>query len=120
MKLNGIELISYDHSGANANFVLECSFAEATALDGEELTIKSGNAKVAVFGGYRLTGLTKVKDYVRASFAKALEPNTEQAISALEQNQAIHAKTAADLQEQVDELGAGLMEIANLVAEGGE
>lgn len=120
MKLNNIELISYNAHGADVDFVLECDFKKASALDGELLTVKSGKDTVAVFGGYHIAYLEKVNDYTRASFSKTLEPDTEQAIEALQQNQTIHAKQTVDLQEQVDELGAGLMEIATLVAEGGE
>lgn len=118
MKLNDVELISYDHSGATANFILECSFAEATTLDGEELAITSGKDEVAVFGGYHITGLEKVGDYTRATFFMTVEPNTEQALQAIQQNQAIQTKTAADIQEQVDEIAGGLAEIAQIIAEG--
>lgn len=118
MKLNGIELISYDHHGATANFVLECSFAKAATLDGEELIVTSNDDEIAVFGGYHITGVEKVGEHTRASFFKTVEPNIEQDIKAIQQNQVIQTKTATDLQNQIDELGSGLMEIATIISEG--
>lgn len=89
MKLNDIELLTYNPSGANVTFLLDCDFKTAGKLDGKTLTVTSGGQDVAVFGGYHLTALELSGDNTRATFAKTLEADTAQAIQALEANQAI-------------------------------
>ena len=91
MQLNGLTLVGYDHTGANATFLLDCTFEQALALDGEELRVTDGDGTdIAVFGGYHLTGLeldsTAPSDRTRASFSKRLEPETEAELNALEGN----------------------------------
>lgn len=96
MKLNDIELVGFAPADATAvagntvSFVLVSDIAGATALDGQELKVTDGETDIAVFGGYELTGVERVSsDHVRATFARALEPNTAQAIQAIEKNAVI-------------------------------
>lgn len=119
MDLNGINLISYNNYGSTADFVLECSFDEAMSINGDELIVMSDGNKIAVFGGYHLTALEITpKGYTRAAFEMDLDPETEKAIKAIMENQRIHDFKAEDIQAQVDELAAGLMDIASIIAEG--
>ena len=95
MELNGITCIGYKPTGNVVAFDLECDFADALALDGEELKVTADGSDLAVFGGYQLTGLEVNGDYTHARFAMALEPNVEQMLSAIQQNLEI-ARKAAD------------------------
>lgn len=119
MKLNEIELISYSNTANTADFILECDFNTANSLNGQKLTVTSNDETVAVFGGYNLTSLSIANNgYTHAQFTMALEPDTAQAIEAIKDNQAITHENQKELQTQIDELAGGLIEIAEIIAEG--
>ena len=84
MKLNDIVCADYQLNGSIVYFILDTDFKTAAALEGETLLIKDGNSKVAEFGGFHLTGIENYADgMLKVTFARTLEPNTEQVISEL-------------------------------------
>lgn len=110
MQLNTIPLISYEQKDAGAAFVLQCSFADALALDGQELSLTDGDTQLAVYGGYHIVGLEYTAEgYTRAAFFKVIDPDTQQSISALEANLGI---TNRNLNATNDNLEAAQSQIA--------
>lgn len=85
MKLNGITCADYQLKGNNlVYFILDTDFKSAAGLEGQSLLVKEGNTKVAEFGGYHLTGIENYADgMLKVSFARNLEPDTEQVLSEL-------------------------------------
>lgn len=84
MQLNGISLISYDDRGNEAYFMLECTLAEALALDGQALTITAGKDVVAAFTGFSVMAVTKTDKYVQLRVMRALSDETAGAIGDLQ------------------------------------
>ena len=136
MELNEITCIGYKQTGNTVYFDLECDFETANALDGEELKVTADGEDMAVFGGYQLVGLEKDGEYTRAKFAQALEPNTEQVLSAIQKNLEIANKnltanekktqsaqtsadsankSASDAREIADANAAAILEMAEIV-----
>ena len=136
MELNEITCIGYKQTGNTVYFDLECDFETANALDGEELKVTADGEDMAVFGGYQLVGLEKSGEYTRAKFAQALEPNTEQVLSAIQKNLEIANKnltsnekktqsaqtsadsankSASDAREIADANAAAIIELAEAV-----
>ena len=112
MQLNGIDLIGYNADGNVVSFLLDCDFSGAEALDGQELRVTGDAGDIEVFGGYQLLGVRHDGDRVLATFMQALEPNTAQAISALQRNMTIANDAiagavgdAASAQQAADEAG---------------
>ena len=95
MELNGITCIGYKPTGNVVAFDLDCEFADALALDGQELKVTADDADVAVFGGYRLLSLEVNGDYTRARFGVKLEPNVEATVDEIQQNVEIVRKAAS-------------------------
>lgn len=135
MQLNNIDLISYEPFEENrAVFVLDCTFEEATTLDGELLNITNEQGEIiASLGGYNLSSLERIDNYTRAIFVKILEPNTKQTIIALQNNLKItqdnvqknadiindQINTSIDHEKQITLLGDALEELIALTL-GGE
>lgn len=115
MELNGINCIGYEQIGNTVKITLACTMQQALDIDASELKITEQGEDIAVFGGYELTGVSKSGEYVNAIFAKELEANTAQTLSALEQNLAIANKkitvtqtTATATNKQVGEISTQL------------
>lgn len=104
MKLNKIPLISYESHDASAAFVLDCDFETALALDGQELKITDDDSQIdmAVYGGYHITAMEKTAEgYARITVYKVIDPETAQAISALEQNLTITNRNLTNTNDNV-------------------
>lgn len=105
MLLNNLELVTYDHYNQEVYFTLgfDTTFADVNDLDGQTLTVYDDDGQVrAEFGGYYLMGVERTGVLKRAHFMKEIEPNTKQALDAIETNQAVNAsdiKAAMDLVE---------------------
>ena len=121
--LNGITCAGWRDIGGDAvEFSLQgTTVADAAALDGQTLEVKDGEKLIASYAGFEVTGVSIATDgeSVRLRAARALEPQTEQAIKALETNltaltgkvetveQAAETATStgADTMQAVGELG---------------
>lgn len=123
MKLNDLDLINYDSKYQEAffTFAINVTYSDVAALNGELLTVKEGNDVLAAFGSYNLMAIEKRGSFLYARFMKALEPNTEQSINALDVTCATLARQATDqttvntdLQDQIDLQGAAIEELIML------
>ena len=96
--LNGITCAGYREIGGDAvEFSLRgTTVADAAALDGQTLEVKDGDKLIASYAGFEVTGVSIATDgeSVRLRAARALEPQTEQAIKALEDNMQVAQSTA--------------------------
>lgn len=122
MKLNNLDVKHYDFfNPQKINFVLDCTFEEASALDSQKLVLTDDeNEVITTFGSYTLCTIEKVNTGrdKRCTFIKALEPNTAQAISSLEDNSVSTQKTLLQIKDdltqnsdQIDLLGNALEEL---------
>ena len=111
MQLNSIELISYDARANEAKFVLDCGLADALALDGETLTITSGEKEVAVFAGYGVTGVEIAGEYVRMTACRKLDEATAAAIEGLDANVLILSENDKALDGQISALVSAFQEV---------
>lgn len=85
MKLNGIPLISYAERADEVAFTLECSLAEAVALDGQDLSATGDDGKaVKVWAGYAAASVGVAGEYAQARFRRKLDDATADAIRAAE------------------------------------
>lgn len=96
--LNGITCAGYRNIGGDAvEFSLQgTTVADAAALDGQTLEVRDGEKLIASYAGFEVTGVSISTDgeSVRLRAARALEPQTEQAIKALESNMQVAQSTA--------------------------
>ena len=105
MKLNGITCADYQLNGSIVYFILDTDFKTAAELEGESLLVKDGNSKVAEFGGFHLTGIENYADgMLKASFARTLEPNTEQVLNELLTNLSIANKNIEKNKSSIDKV----------------
>ena len=84
MQLNGITLSTYNPKANEVTFLLDCSLGAALSLDGQTLTVTSGERTVAIFAGYEVCGVEKQGDYVRMTACRKLDEATAAAIAGLE------------------------------------
>ena len=105
--LNGITCAGWREIGGDAvEFSLQgTTVADAAALDGQTLEVKDGEKLIASYAGFEVTGVSIATDgeSVRLRAARALEPQTEQAIKALESNLAVVSGKADTAAESVNE-----------------
>lgn len=84
MKLNGIELSTYNPRANEVTFLLDCSLGAALSLDGQTLTVTSGEKVIAIFSGYAVAGVSIQGEYTRMTAVRKLDEATEAAISGLD------------------------------------
>lgn len=111
MKLNGINQVSYSQREDGASFVLECTVAQAAALDGQVLVMTDArDNEYARFEGMHAVGaVTTANGYVQLTVARALDPDTASAIHALEANVA----TVRSMAENADEVAGAAKSTAD-------
>lgn len=101
MQLNGIELSTYSEKANECTFLLDCTLGAALSLDGQTLTVTSGERTVAIFDGYSVCGVETQGDYTRMTAVRKLDEATAKAIEGLE-------AADAELNKQNDETAAVL------------
>lgn len=101
MQLNSIELISYAHQSNEVTFILDCTLGAALSLDGQTLTVTSGERTVAIYDGYAVCGVEVAGDYVRMTACRKLDEATEAAISGLDANVAALAEADTAINDQI-------------------
>lgn len=101
MKLNGIELSTYNPRANEVTFLLSCTLGAALSLDGQTLTVTSGERTVAIFDGYQVCGVETAGEYTRMTAVRKLDEATEAAINGLDAN-------VANLSKQNDDTAAVL------------
>lgn len=101
MQLNGIELSTYNPRANEVTFLLSCTLGAALSLDGQTLTVTSGERTVAIFDGYQVCGVETAGEYTRMTAVRKLDEATAQAIEGLDAN-------VAALGKQNDETAAVL------------
>lgn len=101
MKLNNIPLSTYNPKGNEVTFLLDCTLGAALSLDGQTLTVTSGERTVAIFDGYQVCGVETAGEYTRMTACRKLDEATAQAIEGLE-------AADAELGKQNDETAAVL------------
>lgn len=101
MQLNGIELSTYSEKANECTFLLDCSLGAALSLDGQTLTVTSGERTVAIFDGYSVCGVEVAGEYTRMTAVRKLDEATEAAINGLD-------ATCANLGKQNDDTAAVL------------
>lgn len=84
MQLNGIELSTYNAKANEVTFLLACTLGAALSLDGETLTVTSGERTVAIFAGYAVTAVETAGEYTRMTAVRKLDEATAAAIAGLE------------------------------------
>lgn len=104
MKLNGIELSTYSTRANEATFLLSCTLGAALSLDGETLTVTSGERTVAIFDGYSVCGVEVAGEYVRMTACRKLDEATEAAINGLDANVAALAEADTAINDQINAL----------------
>lgn len=101
MQLNNIPLSTYSTKANEVTFLLSCTLGAALSLDGETLTVTSGERTVAIFDGYTVCGVEAAGEYTRMTAVRKLDEATEAAINGLD-------ATCANLGKQNDETAAVL------------
>lgn len=104
MQLNGIELSTYSEKANECTFLLDCSLGAALSLDGQTLTVTSGERTVAIFSGYSVCGVETQGDYTRMTACRKLDEATEAAISGLDATTAALAKADTAINDQISAL----------------
>jgi hypothetical protein len=107
MKLNNIPITTYSDQSNQVTVLINGTFDQVQALDGETLTIHGDSSQddvVAVFGGYELVSMTKSGDNVSARFQRVLEADTKAAIEAQAQNVRVLQSAQEDTDAAICEL----------------
>lgn len=89
MKLNNLELSTFNSKENTVQFVLEagCTLEQALELDGQTLTVTSNDEPYAVFDGYVAIGVKyNESKQVIADFMRKLDDSTAEAINSLQTN----------------------------------
>lgn len=119
--LNGITCAGWREIGGGAvEFSLQgTTVADAAALDGKTLEVKDGDKLIASYAGFEVTGVSIATDgeSVRLRAARALEPQTEQAIKALEDNIDVLKTAVAGAESKAETARAAAETTASDVAE---
>lgn len=104
MQLNTIPLSTYNPKANEATFLLSCTLAEALALDGQTLTVTSGERTVAVFAGYAVTAVETAGEYTRMTACRKLDEAMAAAITGLDANCAALAEADTAINDQISAL----------------
>ena len=101
MKLNDtINVRGYRQKGIQVYLLLECSFKEAVALDGQDLILSDDFGPKFTFKGYALGSVERAsEDSTNVRFFKKLEPSIQSAIEEVESN-------VSNLRLRVDSTGS--------------
>ncbi|MBQ9785069.1 MAG: hypothetical protein IJW29_06180 [Clostridia bacterium] len=86
MQLNGIELSTYSEKANECTFLLDCSLGAALSLDGQTLTVTSGERPVAIFSGYSVASVSVQGEYTAMRCVRKLDDATAAAIEGLDAN----------------------------------
>lgn len=101
MKLNDLELFSYNTSPETIIFDLFCDMQEALSLDGNDLVVTDNGVEISYFSGWTLTSIKKEPTFIKVVFSRNLDPDTKNAILALETNQSMHSNDIQTMQEEI-------------------
>lgn len=104
MQLNGIELSTYNPKGNEVTFLLACSLGAALSLDGQTLTVTSGERTVAIFAGYSVCGVEVAGEYTRMTAVRKLDEATAVAIEGLEASDKALAEADTAFNDQISAL----------------
>lgn len=107
MQLNNIPLSTYNTRANEVTFLLSCTLGAALSLDGETLTVTSGERTVAIFAGYSVCGVEVAGDYVRMTACRKLDEATEAAINGLDANVAALESRTTDSEAAINALLTG-------------
>lgn len=103
MRLNGIKLAGHFSDEGRLCFELECGFDEASALDGQVLTVTDDGDTVEEHFGYTLSSISKSGETLFVWFDRAIPDSTKDAISKLEESvNAVHGDVSAVKQAAAD------------------
>lgn len=112
MKLNTLDLINFDFRYQEVFFTLACDFGDVADLNGQMLTVYDDDGEIkSQFGGYNLLGVERQGSFLRAHFMQALEPNIQQALTALQTNQATTQTITDAHTDQLDLIEGALEEL---------
>lgn len=109
MKLNNLELSTFNSKGNVVQFVIEKGFTleQVLELDGQTLTVTSNDKPYAVFDGYVAVGVKyNESEQVIAEFMRELNDSTAEAIGALQTNFTTIRNSCDTLSSTVSEMNA--------------
>lgn len=104
MQLNNIPLSTYSEKANECTFLLDCSLGTALSLDGETLTVTSGERTVAIFAGYEVCGVETQGEYTRMTACRKLDEATAAAIEGLEASDKALAEADTAINDQISAL----------------
>lgn len=107
MQLNNIPLSTYNPRGNEVTFLLDCTLGAALSLDGQTLTVTSGERTVAIFAGYSVCGVEAAGDYTRMTAVRKLDEATAAAIEGLDANVAALESRTTDSEAAINALLTG-------------
>lgn len=104
MQLNNIPLSTYNPRANEVTFLLQCSLGAALSLDGQTLTVTSGERTVAIFDGYNVCGVEQAGEHTRMTAVRRLDEATAEAINGLDAATAALAEADTAINDQISAL----------------
>lgn len=107
MQLNGIELSTYNPRANEVTFLLDCTLGAALSLDGQTLTVTSGERAIEIFAGYSVVGVSAQGEYTQMRAMRKLDDATAAAIEGLDAGLAALGERTTDSEAVINALLTG-------------